>query len=126
MTSTAIKDLLEQVMSSSGALAYPVMLPQGVKEGMTYTQAGGSSEPTLDGSGPQRLRLQVDCFAPAYLEADAMRGSLVAGLNGFQGTLSDGTVVTFTQFLQPIDYFENFVQDFRCGAEFYLNYSFNR
>ena len=94
MRSAAIKTLLEGIIASDGVLAYPVMLPQGVKQGLTYMRAGGSSAPTLNTSGMQRMRLQVDCFAQSHLEADALRSQLISGLDGFRGTLIDGTVFT--------------------------------
>jgi hypothetical protein len=70
---------------------YPMLLPEGTSLGTTWRVVGGSSDPTFTTSGPQRLRIEFDCYATSYAAADALRSVIRTILDGYQGLLSDGT-----------------------------------
>lgn len=103
----------------------PVRLPIGSPmPALTYRIIGGSGDPTLDTSGMQRRRLQIDAFADTHLQAAQLREAVVKFLNGFQGALSDGTVLQNADLIQPQDFDEQYSREFRCMVEFYLIFVF--
>jgi Protein of unknown function (DUF3168) len=126
-------DCIFALLTSSDAVntlcpgsVHPMQLPENpTLPAATYQVVGGSSRPTLDTSGMQKLRLQVDCVGKSYLDADKLRWALVNFLNGLSGTLIDGTVLQLAQFIQPIDFaYWDDSRQFRCAAEFYFYYNF--
>lgn len=110
--------------TAMGGNVYPMLLPEGTSLGTTYRVVGGSSEPTFTTSGPQKVRMEFDCYAPTYAQADAGRTLLRTLLEGFNGLLSDGTFLQDVLFIQPID--KPFDQDsklYRLAAEFYFMFN---
>jgi hypothetical protein len=114
------------------ARVYPLVLPDaGAFPAITYQQIGGSSAATLNTSGMQRARLQIDCWsAPlpqggTYRQAAALRDAVIGALNGWQGTFADGTAVSNIVLLGPgTDFFVHEALQYRCMVEFYLLYTF--
>lgn len=109
-----------------GTRMFPVQLPEATQlPAIRYTVAGGQSGATFDASGgPQRWRVQFDCIGADHPSAEALRNALTDLLDGFFGTLSDGTYVTIFS-LQPIDFFDSDPRQFRCAQEFYINFNRN-
>jgi hypothetical protein len=106
---------------------YPVRLPtKPTLPAITYQSAGGAGEQTLNTSGFQRRRYQFDFYGLVYLDAEAVRDALVAFLNGYQGLLSDGTLLQNAEYLQPIDFDQQEALQYRCAVEFYLYFDFPR
>jgi len=105
-----------------GSRIYPVLLPEDpTLPAMTYHTIGGASMPTLSTSGQQRMRMEFDCWGATYDDAATLRVTLIAALNGYRGTLSDGTTVLDTQLVGPgTDFFEDAPRTFRCLCEFYV------
>jgi hypothetical protein len=100
---------------------YPMLLPEGTSIGATYRVVGGNSDPTFTTSGPQRWRIEFDCYAPSYAQADAGRMILRTLLDGYEGVLSDGTYLQNCIHIQPIDHPYDFQPRlFRLGAEYYV------
>jgi hypothetical protein len=100
---------------------YPMLLPEGTSLGTTWRVVGGSSDPTFTTSGPQRLRIEFDCYATSYAAADALRSVIRTILDGYQGLLSDGTFLQNCIFIQPIDHpYDYQPRLYRLGAEYYL------
>ena len=130
MIQAGIFSLLSQNTSISaliGSRIYPVLLPEdSTLPAMTYHVIGGASMPTLSTSGMQRMRMQFDCWGQTYDDAATLRSTLISALNGYQGTLSDGTNLQFAQLIGPgTDFFEDAPRQFRCMCEFYLFFNFN-
>lgn len=104
-----------------GTRVYPVRLPTNpTYPCVRYLIVGGSSDPTFKTSGLQRIRLQVDGFGATHKSADAVRDAVTALLDGYVGTLSDGTYVQNITQIQPLDYDDPDALAFRCMVEFYV------
>ena len=100
---------------------YPMLLPEGTSVGTTFRVVGGSSDPTFTTSGPQRLRIQFDFYAPTYAQADAGRNALRTLLDGYEGLLSDGTYLQNCIHIQLIDHpYDYEAKLMRLGSEYYL------
>ena len=86
---------------------------------------GGQSKPTLNGPGPQKVRLQIDCFGASYFSADQVRDAVIAFLNLKAAQLTNGIWLQSAQLIQPIDLpYDWQTLQFRCGCEFYLFFNF--
>lgn len=110
-----------------GTRIYPVNLPEKpILPAIVYYTAGGTSEPTFETSGLQKLRYQFDCYGELFGDADRTRDALVAFLNGYQGTLSNGIVLQDAIYLQPIDGFKDAPRQFCLGVEFYFLFTLPR
>lgn len=108
-----------------GTQMYPITLPEPpTLPAIRYHVAGGSELPTFDTAGMQQWRFQFDCVAVDADTADALRSALIACLNGYVGVLSDGTRLS-ARFLGPLEFFDSDPRQYRCAAEFYLNFTFN-
>lgn len=109
----------------NGTRVYPILLPEAATlPAIRYQFAGGSSEPTFETSGMQKLRVQFDCFGLDPDSADVLRSTLIKALNGHVGALSDGTYLQNADLIQSVDYFENDARQYRCMVEFYLYFDF--
>lgn len=113
------------VAAIAGARIYPLVLPtDGELPAVTYQVVGARPDPTLQTSGFQRWRIQCDCWAEDYSAAAGLRDALTTALNGYQGTLSDGTILQNAELIQPIDHFDHEALQYRCTVEFYLYFDF--
>lgn len=92
---------------------------------ITFHVVGGSSDPTFETSGLQRLRIQFDVFGKGYLEAAKIRDDLRKFLNGYRGVTPDGTFVSNVDLIQHIDFFEDGARDFRCSSEYYFYFTYS-
>jgi hypothetical protein len=102
----------------------PTVLPQrAALPATTWMVAGGSSSPTFETSGLQKLRIQFDHHASDQAGANAARNALRNALEGYRGTLTDGTFLQWAEWLQPLDFFDNEPRQFRCAQEFYLYFT---
>lgn len=110
----------------AGTRLYPVTLPEApTLPAATYHIIGGTSEPTFETSGMQKLRVQFDHYGNTYAAANQLREATRTLLNGYQGTLSDDTVLQNANLIQSVDFFENDARQYRCMSEFYLYFDFN-
>jgi len=104
-----------------GQRIFPVQLPeQSVLPALTYQIIAVKASPTLTNSGYQRWRLQFDCWGKDYADATNLRAALRLALEGYRGTLSDGTLLQDAQMIQLVDYFEHDSLHWRSMIEFYL------
>lgn len=104
---------------------YPLLLPEGVAlPAITFQEIGGVSLPTFETSGMQKPRFQFDVFGNTYEDANACRLALRKFLNGYHGTLVDGTYLQKVDLIQQSDTFEEYPRQFRCMSEFYLSFDF--
>ena len=108
-----------------GNRIYPVQLPEGsALPAITYLYPGGSSQPTLNTTGYQRQRLEINCWGATYPDAVTLRGTVRTALEGTRAVLSDGTDLQDIEFIQPIDFpFETDAREYRCAIEFYLHFN---
>ena len=106
------------ITSITGSNIYPVAMPTNVQAvSLTYRLVGTVSDPTLDTSGLQKARFQLDCWAADYNDAITLRAAVVSVLNGYENA------ATFAaQLLNQADYFENELLRYRAVVEFYLLY----
>jgi hypothetical protein len=124
MTDEGLVSLLRSDATLSGLVSnriMPVLLDEGsALPALTFQVVGGRNDPTFEGSGMQWLRYQFDAHAKRKSEADAVRRALRDVLDGYTGTMTDGTYVQDCQFIQPIDYYDDGPLNFRCSSEFYF------
>jgi hypothetical protein len=114
------------VMAVVSERIFPVLLPENATlPALTYHVVGGSSAPTFATSGMQKVRIQFDCFARSYLDADRARDALRQSLYGYRGTLADGTFLQNAELIQSVDFFDNDPRQFRCMSEFYFYFTFS-
>lgn len=92
---------------------------------ITFHVVGGASTPTFETSGLQRMRIQFDVFGRGYLEAAQIRDTLRKFLNGYRGTMPDGTFVSNVDLIQHIDFFEDGAREFRCSSEYYFYFTYS-
>jgi len=90
-----------------------------------YQFVGGRSDPTLTTSGMQRSRVQLDCWATTPDLAKQLADAVRQALNGYQGLLTDGTLLQAGLLINPgVDLFSDDSRFFRRMLEFYLLYNF--
>lgn len=127
MIETGIFNLLSNEPSITdlvGTRIYPLLLPtNGTFPAVTYQIVGGNSTPTLDTTGSQKIRLQIDCWSDTYLSAATVRAAVTRFLTNQVATLSDGTFASFL-LISPIDFYASGDELFRCGVEFYAIFNF--
>ena len=129
MITDGIYQLLKQEVPLTGGW-HPVKLPEkAMFPAGTYHIVGGSSSPTFETSGMQRLRAQFDVFSEAqgvatYREATRARDALRQILNGFQGQLPNGEFVQNAELIQSVDQYESDPRQFRCMSEYYFFFTF--
>jgi hypothetical protein len=109
-----------------GQSIYAVQLPTASPmPAVVLNTVGGQSMPTLETAGLQKVRIQVDCFGTSYASADQVRWVLTQFLNLNAAQLNNGVWLQSAQLIQPIDFPDDWqTLQFRCGAEFYLFYTF--
>jgi hypothetical protein len=125
MLTRGLSSLLQN--AGLGMEFWPILLPQAAcLPAATFHIIGGTSEATFEGSGLQKLRIQFDVFSrKSYDEASGKRDQLRAFLNGYRGTLSDGTVLLNVDLIQVIDFFDYDPRQWRCVIEFYFYFTFS-
>jgi hypothetical protein len=121
-----IETQIFSILSNSPALIaqcasriYPLVLPDdAVVPAISYSFVGGSSKSTQDTRGNQKYRLEVNAWASKYLDAINLRSAVIDTLDSYS---DQGIYVTY---LQPIDFFEHELLQYRSACEFYV--FFNR
>jgi hypothetical protein len=125
---TVISSMLAEPTISTlvGQSIYAVQLPtNSPMPAIVLHGVGGQSKPTLNGPGPQKVRLQIDCFGASYISADQVRDAVIAFLNMKAAQLSNGIWLQSAQLIQPLDFpYDWQTLQFRVGAEFYLFFNF--
>jgi hypothetical protein len=98
---------------------YPLLLPtEVVLPAIDYSFVGGSSASTFDTTGTQKYRVEVNCWGETYADSVTLRAAVVAALNCYVNGK------TSIQFLQPTDFFDHELMQYRAMAEFYIFTSF--
>ncbi len=100
--------LLAQASISSviGARLQPIPAPEDLSQYplITYQVASDTSLNANDGPvGVGTTRIIFDCLAVRYLDARALALALKTILNGYSGTLPDGTVIQLAESANLVD-----------------------
>jgi hypothetical protein len=120
----ALLSTAPSLVALQGSRVYPIVLPTGATlPATTFQVVGGSSDPGFETSGPQRRRMQIDHRAADFLSTDTLRDLTREVLDGFTGALPNGFVVDDIWFLQPLEHFDSDARQFRCGAEYYVDFT---
>jgi hypothetical protein len=97
--------------------AYPVILPTDpTLPAISYLIVGGSSTPTMDTSGMQKTRLEVNCWGSTYSDAVTLRTAVRNALSEY----FDPVANIYITCLQPRDLFDYELRQFRAIYEFYV------
>ncbi len=105
------------------ARLYPLILPQDpTVPAITYQVISGHRFHSTDGaSGLSTPRIQFDCWAKTYLEAEALFEALRKRLDGFQG-LAVSTKVQAAFFESERDDYDDAARLYRRSADFFVWY----
>jgi hypothetical protein len=99
----------------------PAVLPKNPTfPAITFQQISDRTTVNLDGSATNVVRIEIDCWAQTYLAAAQAQKALHDLLDGYTGTLSDGTVVKYTGSMQGPDIFEHDSLLFRTSVDFFF------
>ncbi len=99
---------------------YPLVLPTDpTLPAITYSLVGGSSRSTQDTQGNQRYRIEVNCWGNTYGDAVTLRYAVISALGQYS---ADGI---FISLIQPTDFFDHDLLQYRAMAEFYVFSNFN-
>jgi hypothetical protein len=91
---------------------------------VSYSLVGGSADPGLTTTGVIRQRVELNGFSfNSYAEAAQIRAAIIAALDGWQLTLSDGVRILDAYLLNPGTDFVSEQRCFRCMVEFYVLYT---
>lgn len=110
-----------------GTRIYPVILPtDSPLPAITLHLITGHSEPTLDTTGTYQTVIQIDCWGPVngYAQAAQAHDAVVKFLNGYIGTLSDGTRLLGAIYEGPIDMPDFQTLQIRASGQFRLFWTF--
>src|SRR5260370_22170676 len=98
---------------------YPASLPKDATfPAIHYLFVGGSSKATQDTYGTQRYRVEVNAWANSYNDAVTLRHAIIATLSQYS---ANGVSISF---IQPTDFFDHELLEFRPMPEFYVTHSF--
>lgn len=112
------------ITSLVGMRSYPSVLPKNpILPALVYRFVGGSQNATFTTRGMQRRRVEFYCFGNSALDADTLAAALVTALNGYAGTLSDGTILQNCDFIQEMDAYDYEALVFRRIVEFYFYFT---
>jgi hypothetical protein len=99
---------------------YPGALPKDATfPAIHYLFVGGSSNATQDTYGTQRYRVEVNAWGNSYNDAVTLRHAIVAALSQYS---QNGVSI---RFIQPTDFFDHELLEFRAMAEFYVTSNFS-
>jgi len=103
---------------------YPLVLPQNaVLPAATYQVASGSSpNRTLENALQRIKRLQLDFWGETYSDVKCVEAAIAKTLDGFSGTLSDGTRILMCLRDVPVDRFETSSRFYRVMNEYEITY----
>ena len=112
---------LTALVGASGI--YPVMIPDTASfPCLSYQVAADVSDLTLDSENISNTRVQFDVWGSVYGDCKAVVRTLRALLDGYSGTLPDGTLIKGTFRGISVDNFERDSKCFRILAEYRFIY----
>jgi hypothetical protein len=109
------------------ARIFPIVLPENMDVNcvgpcLTYQDITGSSTFTTDKKQSATKRIQFDSFSKNYQSAKQVLMAVSKVLDGYVGTLPDGTRVIFANSSVETDNFENDGRVFRCLSEYEIDF----
>lgn len=124
MIESGITSLLNgSIEALVGNRIYPVTIPEGsALPCLSYQVISGASDYSMDGSAETEKTFQFDAWGKAYADVKAIMQALHSVLDGFSGTLSDGTEVTGTFRGIELDDFESEARVYRSLTEYTFHY----
>lgn len=104
---------------------YPVVMPElGQPPCIVYQLVSSVSQYSNDGpSGFVTARMQLTAWAASYADAKALDAAVRAALDGYTGTLPDGTDVANVLIDNGLDYYEKDSRLFRVSTDYRVLYS---
>jgi hypothetical protein len=124
---TSLLQASTAITSLVGQRIFPIAIPKSetpqngpVPPTLVYKAIGSQSTPTFDTAGLQRKRIEFACWGTTYIQAITLREALIGVLQGYRGTLSDGTTVQTVLVITGTD---DFLQDslsYCATQEFYI------
>jgi uncharacterized protein DUF3168 len=129
MIETGLVALLETDATLAGLISgriYPVTLPEAsaLYPSLTYQNvASPDPEFTFDARVTNYARIQIDAYGPSYLACKQVLAAVSSILQGYQGTLNDGTRVIWAFQSNQIDRFENDSRVYRAISEYEIEYA---
>lgn len=108
-----------------GTRIYPLVLPEACQyPAITYQLISAVEIYTNDGPlGEVRARIQIDTWAKRYSQAKTVDQAVRASLNGFTGTLPDGTLVCELERDDASDGFDAPGSLYRCQSDWIAIYA---
>jgi hypothetical protein len=101
-----------------GTRSYPLVIPEHSSlPALCYSIIGGSNTATLTTTGVARWRLEVNCYGETYSDAITLRNAVTKTLNGYMDNSMN------IQLIQPRDFFDDDLLQYRAMAEFYVMFS---
>ena len=125
---TDVDQLFHDVLAASTSIAaicgkriYPLVIPQDSPlPAIEYNSAvGGSATATLTGTGVQKNRAEVNCYGDTMQDAKNLRLAVVGALNGYVDVTTGITI----QLIQPRNFFDHELLQYRAMVEFYVYYT---
>jgi hypothetical protein len=121
-----IELIFDGLLRSSSAITalatggiFPAALPKDAAfPAVHYLFIGGSSQATQDTYGTQRYRVEVNAWGNSYFDAVTLRHAIIAALSQYS---ANGVKISF---IQPTDFFDHELLEFRAMVEFYVTHNF--
>lgn len=115
------------VIAQVGSRIFPLVLPENLNlectgTCLTYQDITGESYFTLARNQWAVKRIQFDAWSTSYMAAKNALMAVQRVLDGFVGTLTDGTRVIFANSTIESDKFEDDGRSYRCLAEYEITY----
>ncbi len=106
-----------------GTRLFPVFVPEDpTYPCVSYQVVSGSSDYSVDGTYETWKRIQFDAWGSAYADVKTIQKALHAVLDGFSGTLSDGTTVLGAFRGVELDEFEVDSRTYRALTEYSFHF----
>jgi hypothetical protein len=111
-----------QITALCGKRIYPLLLPTNSPlPAIDYSFVGGSGSGTFNTKGFFRWRAEVNCWGDTQLDAVILRAAVIDSLHGYADLEFGGTGMSI-QLLQPINFFEKDLLQYRAMVEFYVSF----
>jgi len=126
MIEQGLYDLLssDQALSQLvGARIYPVLIPEETTyPAITYQGVTGSVKPSVDGRAYSEKSIQIDAWGNTYGDIKCVQAALHRILDGYVGTLSDGTRVLSSLRINEFDAYESDARVYRSITEYQFQF----
>lgn len=105
-----------------GQNMYPILLPNSdVIPAITFWSISIAPDDTVSSQTVWHKRVQFDCIAKSFDDADNLRDTLITSLQGYSGQVGD-TYLNDCRMVGGRDIYEDTIQMYRLTADFVLTY----